>query len=357
MTDHVLPNRQVDRLTTRLQRADAPAALDRARAQVDPALRAAVERIPDERMRRVAGYQLGWWDGDGRATGSAGGKAIRPTLALLAAEAACGSAEPGIPAAVAVELVHNFSLLHDDIMDRDVVRRHRPTGWVTFGEGQAILAGNAMMAAAIDTLARADAESARTVPALLECVQELISGQSADLDLEKRDDVELADVIEMENGKTAALIAGSLGLGAMAAGAPDAVVARVHRAGELVGLAFQLVDDVLGVVGDPAATGKSASTDVRAGKRSGPIVAALRAGTAPSRELALLLRDGPPEADADVARAVELIEAAGGITWALTESERLLTEALHELDSAGLTDPAAVAEIGEVVRYLVRRDR
>ncbi|HVU91929.1 MAG TPA: polyprenyl synthetase family protein, partial [Jatrophihabitans sp.] len=130
-----------------------PASIERIRRVVEPALRAEVERLADPRMRRIAGYQLGWWDADGTPTPGGGGKAIRPTLAVLAAEAA-GDAAAGVPVAVALELVHNFSLLHDDIMDRDVERRHRPTGWVAFGEGQAILAGNAMLVAAIQTLQR-----------------------------------------------------------------------------------------------------------------------------------------------------------------------------------------------------------
>ena len=344
-------------VATRRARTVVPAAIARVKALVDPALRAAVDRLPDERMRHIAGYQLGWWAADGTPTPGHSGKAVRPTLAVLAAEAASGDAKRGVPAAVAVELVHNFSLLHDDIMDRDVERRHRPTGWVAFGEGQAILAGNAMLVAAVDTLVRDDPEPGRTVPVLLESVQRLISGQSADIALEQRNDTELHEVIEMEHGKTAALISCSLTTGALAGGADDAAVAHLHRAGELIGLAFQLVDDVLGVVGDPAVTGKSDSSDVRAGKCSAPIVAALRAGTPQSDELAALLTDGPPESEDAIRRAVRLIEAAGGVAWASEEAERLLAEALSELAAAELPNSAIVDEIGDLARYLVRRDR
>jgi geranylgeranyl diphosphate synthase type I len=344
-------------MTARLQRAETPAAIGRVKKLVDPALRAAVARLPDERMRRVAGYQMGWWDADGSPSATGGGKAIRPTLAVLAAEAAGGAPERGVPAAVAVELVHNFSLLHDDIMDRDVERRHRPTGWVVFGEGQAILAGNAMLTAAVETLMADGPHSDDTVPVLLSTVQLLIGGQSADLALEQRTDAGLAEVLDMERGKTAVLIACALTTGALSAGAPPEAVAALRRVGEFVGLAFQLVDDVLGVVGDPSVTGKSASSDVRAGKRSAPIVAALQAGTAQSAELAALFEAGPPENDDDVDRAVALIEAAGGVGWASDEAERQLARALQELDAAGLPNAAGVAEIADVVRYLVRRDR
>ncbi len=204
---------------------EPPAVLARARALVVPALRAAVDRLQGEHMRRIAAYHFGWVDADGRALPGGGGKAIRPTLAVLSAQAAGGTAAQGVPAAVAVELVHNFSLLHDDIMDRDVERRHRPTAWVVFGEGQAILAGNAMLTAAFDVLVRDGAAGQRALPSLLTAVEGLIDGQSADLDLSTRRDVDLDEVLAMEAGKTAALLACSSSIGALAAGA-DATCGR-----------------------------------------------------------------------------------------------------------------------------------
>jgi len=331
-----------------------PAAIGRVRTLVEPELRAAVAGLDDELMRRIASYQLGWCDADGNPT-DAGGKAVRPTLVVLAAEAVGGAAAVGLPGAVAVELVHNFSLLHDDIMDRDVERRHRPTGWVAFGEGQALLAGNAMLTAAVEVVSRRSAHAERALPSLLDTVQLLISGQSADLALEQRPDATLDDVLEMENGKTAALIAGALSLGAIAAGGDEATVARLHEVGRLVGLAFQLVDDLLGIIGDPGVTGKSASSDVRAGKRSVPVVAALRSGTAAGDQLAEFLRPGPPETDDAVARAVELIEAAGGVRWADEHARQLLEQALDQLAGVGLPHRQAVAELEEMARFLVHR--
>src|SRR4249919_1724737 len=123
----------------------APPAIDRAKELVVPALREAVGRL-DPRIALIAGYQLNWNDEHGAPIEHRGGKALRPTLALISAEAAGGTAADGVPAAVAVELVHN------DLMDRDLERRHRPTGWTVFGDGQAILAGNAMLTAAFEAL-------------------------------------------------------------------------------------------------------------------------------------------------------------------------------------------------------------
>ena len=333
-----------------------PAAIAWARPLFDPAIRAAVDGLQDPRVRLVAGYQLGLWDADGNPE-PGGGKAVRPALALIAARAVCGSAEPGLAAAVAVELIHNFSLLHDDIMDRDVERRHRPTGWVVFGEGQAILAGNAMMGAAFDVLLRTGPHPQRTLPVLLDTVQHLISGQSADLHFEGDAEATLQDILTMEEGKTAALIAGSLALGALSAGAEQSVVDRLYEVGRLTGIAFQLVDDVLGIVGDPAVTGKSASSDVRAGKRSVPVVVSLGASGPAADELGRLLADGPPTSDADVARAASLIESAGGVAWAMAEAERLLDEARTLLATTPLADEQAVADLGDVAEFLIRRNR
>jgi geranylgeranyl diphosphate synthase, type I len=336
----------------------APAAIDRVRALVDPALRAAVDALDGAQMRAIAGYHFGWSDADGQPVNGTSGKAIRPTLAVLSAEAGGGAAADGIAAAVAVELVHNFSLLHDDIMDRDVERRHRPTAWVVFGEGQAILAGNAVLTGAFDVLIRAGVGGQRCLPSLLSAVQRLISGQSADLALGGGSgglgEVGLDEVLAMEAGKTAALLACSASIGAIAVGAPPAVVDGLFGYGHELGMAFQLVDDILGITGDAAATGKSSSSDVRAGKRSAPIVAALVAGTAASRQLAALLAAGPPASEDDVIHVTKLIDEAGGLDWAAHEADRRLALALAHLDAV---HSPATADLASLARYVVERDR
>jgi geranylgeranyl diphosphate synthase, type I len=306
-------------------------------------------------MRLIAGYQMGWVEADGTPRPAGGGKAVRPTLAVLGARAAGAAPLVGVPGAVAVELVHNFSLLHDDVMDRDVERRHRPTGWAVFGDGQAILAGNAMLIAAIEAVQEAGEHAGAAVATLLRATQRLITGQGEDLAYEKRTDLGLADVLDMEAGKTAALLACSASIGAVLAGADDEVVAALAEYGEQLGMAFQLVDDVLGIDGDPAVTGKSASSDLRAGKRSVPVVAALADDGPEAAELAALLAGGPPATDDDVARAARLVRAAGGLDWAETEAQHRLDAALAALGRVEL-DPAARAELEQMARFVVGRD-
>jgi geranylgeranyl diphosphate synthase type I len=332
-----------------------PRPLTDGRAMFDAALRACLDRIPDDVMRRVATYQLGWCDAAGRPVEGGGGKAIRPALTLLSAEAVGADPVRAVPAAVAVELVHNFSLLHDDVMDRDLERRHRPTGWVAFGEGQALLAGNAMLTAAVEVLLADGEAGQRALPSLLTAVQDLISGQSQDLLLESRSEVDIADVLRMEAGKTGALISCSCAIGAIAVGADDDQVGRLAGFGHDLGIAFQLVDDILGITGDPAVTGKSSSSDVRAGKRSAPIVAALNADNDASRRLAKLLADGPPQTEDDVSLASSLIAEAGGLDWASAEANTRLGAALHRLDTPGFS-AGAVARLDELARYIVERD-
>jgi geranylgeranyl diphosphate synthase, type I len=342
-------------MTRQLLDTTAPDVLARIRDIVQPALHAAVGTMTDDRMRTITSYQLGWCDAEGRPTES-GGKAIRPALAILSAEAVLGRPDSGIPGAVAVELVHNFSLLHDDVMDRDLTRRHRPTGWVVFGEGDAILAGNAMLTLAVQVLIATGIEGRRSLPHLMNATQLLISGQSRDLYLEGRDAVRVEDVLAMEAGKTAALLACAASIGALAAGAPQRIVDGLEEFGHEMGMAFQLVDDILGVVGDPARTGKSASSDVRAGKRSAPIVAALTSDTAAGRRLAELFAAGPPADDDAVALATSLIEESGGLDWAAKEADARLNRALDRIAGLGLTEPAATG-LADVATYIVTRDR
>ena len=334
--------------------AKPPASLGRTADLVQPALRAAVDRLDDANMRRIAEYQLGWWDADGTPTSGGGGKGVRGALALLAAEAARVDPDDALPGAVAVELVHNFSLLHDDVMDRDVERRHRPTGWVAFGEGAAVLAGTAMLTLAAEQLL---AVAPHALPCLLTATQELIAGQSDDLLLESNPAAGLDDVLAMSAGKTAALLACATEIGPLAAHAPQSRTAALRAYGFELGMAFQLVDDVLGVAGDPAATGKSASSDLRSGKRSAPIVAALHAGNDAARRLRQLLEGGPPDSDEEVSLAAKLVAEAGGLDWAQRAAVEHTDRAVASLRECRELDQSVVCELVDVARWLLGRDR
>jgi geranylgeranyl diphosphate synthase, type I len=305
-----------------------------ARRAVDPVLRAAVDTLPGA-MRRIGGYHLGWLDADGAATGAGAGKMVRPALVLAAAAAFGGPADPCARPAAAVELVHNFTLLHDDVMDNDATRRHRPTAWTVFGVADAILAGDAMHALALQLLAHdPHPAAARAAGRLAACVIELCEGQHADCAFEQRTDVTLDECLTMAQGKTGALLGAACALGALYAGAQEPVVAAMDAFGRQLGLAFQLIDDLIGIWGDPAVTGKQAGADLVARKKSLPVVAALGSGTPAAAELAGLYFGDRPLSAEDVRRAAWCVEQAGGRDWARSQADERITNALRHLDLA-----------------------
>jgi geranylgeranyl diphosphate synthase type I len=333
----------------------APELLARSRATVEPALRSAVDTLPKS-MRLIAGHHFGWWDENGEPAQGRAGKAIRPALTLLAAEAVGSDPEAAAPAAVAVELVHSFSLLHDDVMDGDVTRRHRPTAWTVFGVGAAILAGDALLTLAFDVLASSGHPAAQTAMRHLSAaVQGLVDGQSADIAFESRADVELAECLSMAGGKTGALLGCACGLGALYGGGSPEQIDHLRVFGERLGLAFQLVDDLLGIWGDPELTGKSVYSDLRQRKKSLPVVAALTSGTPAGTELAELYRGDTPMSDADLVKAADLIETAGGRAWCQSKADELLAEALQDMWSAGPAEHAS-AGLVELARLVTHRD-
>ncbi|TDC97302.1 family 2 encapsulin nanocompartment cargo protein polyprenyl transferase [Actinomadura sp. 7K507] len=325
------------------------------RRLLDPALRDAVETLPGA-ARDIAAFHFGWRDERGRPAAGAGGKAIRPALTLLAAEAVGGTAAAALPAAVAVELAHNFSLLHDDVMDGDLTRRHRPTAWTVFGANAAILTGDALLAAAFEVLADEPSPVvAGAVRTLGRAVLDLVAGQSADLAFEERADVTLDECLTMASRKTGALLGAACALGAVCGGGTTAQAARLRAFGDRLGLAFQLVDDLLGIWGDPEVTGKPVHSDLHSRKKSLPVVAALASGTPEGDELAALyLRDEPLSA-AGATRAADLIDIAGGRTWAATHAATLLTEAVTALDAA-TPHPATATELRALAHLITHRD-
>jgi geranylgeranyl diphosphate synthase, type I len=341
------------------------------RTTVEPALRAAVDTLPSA-MLRIAGYHFGWWNEHGhpeqapkkatekapaKATEKAtGGKAIRLTLALLSAEVVGGVAAAAVPAALAVELVHNFSLLHDDVMDGDVTRRHRRTAWHVFGINLAILAGDALLTLAVEVLAASGHPAAMDGTRMLSAaVQDLLEGQSADLSLEQRAEVELRECLSMAEKKTGALMGCACAVGASFGGGSVEQVDQLRRFGVHLGVAFQHVDDLLGIWGDPAVTGKPVYSDLLSRKKSLPVVAALTSDTPAGRELAALYHREAPLSGAELVHAAELIELAGGRAWSQTQVDDLLAQAMRRLKPANPT-ARAVGELGALARLATHRD-
>lgn len=228
---------------------EAAALLERTRAAVDPELRSTLETLPGA-MRRIGMYHFGWEHSDGSPAAGQTGKAIRPALVLAAVQALNGEVRQAVRAATAVELVHNFTLLHDDVIDRDVTRRHRATAWTVFGIPDAIITGDAMQALALRLLTDDPHPAAKPAAGrLATCVIELCAGQQADCAFESRADVSLDECLVMAEAKTGALLGCACAMGALYAGAGPEVAAAMDAFGREAGLAFQLIDDLIGIWG------------------------------------------------------------------------------------------------------------
>ncbi|AWZ07486.1 MULTISPECIES: family 2 encapsulin nanocompartment cargo protein polyprenyl transferase [unclassified Streptomyces] len=336
---------------------EAAALLERTRETVNPALRRTVESLPGS-MRRVAMYHFGWEHEDGTPAAGNAGKAIRPALVLAAAQALGGEGSVGegvVRAAVAVELAHNFTLLHDDVIDRDARRRGRATAWTVFGIPDAIITGDAVMALALRLLAEdPHPASAAASARLTTCVIELCAGQQADCAFERRPDVSLDECLTMATAKTGALLGCACALGALYAGAGPDEVDAMDDFGREAGLAFQLIDDLIGIWGDPGHTGKPAGADLIARKKSLPVVAALTSGTAAGKELADLYA-GPMTAD-DVSRAADAVERAGGRDWAQAHAADRMGRAVQQLSRA-VPDLGAAGGLLALAEFVTRRTK
>jgi geranylgeranyl diphosphate synthase, type I len=328
--------------------------LDRSREQLVPALQAAIGRL-DPSTRLHASYHMGWCDADGKPASSGGGKAVRPALALLGAEAVGATASVGLPGAVAVELVHNFSLLHDDLLDGDTERRHRRTVWSIWGAGAAILAGDSMLALAHEIVLESPSPAAAKAAWLLATTtRELTRGQVQDLAFETRQDVTLNECIDMAGGKTGSLLAASAAIGAVLADAPAETVAALTTFGAQIGIAFQLVDDVLGIWGDPEVTGKSVYSDLKSRKKSLPVTYALDDTQRGAELREWFTAPGEPD-DASLRGIADALEAAGGRDWALAEAGRRMKLAEQALSTVNLV-PHVRDEMLELAEFIVDRD-
>ena len=222
--------------------------------------------------------EIGKWDWSREPKGlyepigyalAAGGKRIRPRLAMLGSRVFGGKEEDVLPAALALEVFHNFTLLHDDVMDKASVRRGRPTVHVKWNENTAILSGDQMLIEAYKLLSRVPKAKLPEVLRLFnKMATEVCEGQQYDVDFEAREDVTIAEYMEMIRLKTSVLLATALQIGAYIAGAGNVQQQALYDFGINIGLAFQIQDDLLDCFGDPETFGKAIGGDIREGKKT-----------------------------------------------------------------------------------------
>ncbi|MHB8603708.1 MAG: polyprenyl synthetase family protein [Thermoplasmatota archaeon] len=296
---------------------------------------------------------------------AAGGKRIRPTLCLLACEAAGGTVEQALPTAVGIEFLHTFTLVHDDIMDRALTRRGKPTVGALWGDDVAITVGDGLFALAFKAFAaNADVPGVpaervtRVVARASETSLLLAQGQTLDLLFARRDDVAPDEYLEMVRLKTGVLLEFAVEAGATLGGADESHVRAMSRFASPLGVAFQLRDDLIDLTGDASVTGKPVGNDIRTGKRT-LMVAHAFANAKRAKRLAEIL-DAPVEetSDADVAEAVGILRDAGSIEYVAREAEKQLAAAKRGLADLPRTGGGASLEsLAALADYILHREK
>ena len=287
--------------------------------------------------------------------GASGGKRMRPLLGLLAYASIAGDHQRALPGAAAVELGHNFSLVHDDIEDGDTERRHRPTLWTVHGVPQAINTGDTLFSLSRIALHRltdlgfSDAKVLRLMRLFDETCLALCEGQYIDISSSQSNTMLSVDgYFDMIGRKTAALIAASIEAGAVLATDDEDVIARYRAFGWALGIAFQLNDDLLGIWGVEQTTGKAPS-DVAHKKQTLPILYAIEHAGPADRERLLEVYAQPSPTPAEVGEFVAILERLGARDFTRNEARRYRDDALTELDAAGVVRPAARHRIEEII--------
>ena len=290
----------------------------------------------------------------------AGGKRLRPYLTVKACEAVGGSPEDAVPYAAALEILHNFTLVHDDVMDHDTFRRGHPTVHKEYGVPMAILAGDLLFAKVFDIIVKhapsgvRPADVVRCIRKTTDATLTLCQGQALDMIFPGAEDISEDDYIFMVGAKTSALFKACAEVGAIAGGASDEHVEALGRFAWDAGIAFQIVDDVLGLTADEKTLGKPVGNDVREGKKTFIVIHALRHADKEQRKMLLNALGKEDASEKAVKEAVEALHASGSIIYAKDKAIEYENRALKELDR--LPDSKARRHLRALVEYFVHRE-
>ena len=338
-----------------------PAILDKHRQQVEGSLHSALSlHNPD--LQTMLQYHLGLSDEYGNPMLSNQGKGLRSSLCMFACEAVGGVSEQALAAAVAIDLIHNFSLIHDDIQDGDRERRHRPTLWAIWGTPRALQAGNVMRTLAdlsIQQLPRykvAPEIAAMCSKLLTDAYLATVEGQYLDLAYEGQTDISTSNYLDMISRKTGALIRCSMQIGALTGNGDARTVQALAKCGQSLGALFQIRDDYLGIWGYEEETGKATGNDLRRKKSSLPLVYALEHASAMEKEQLQSIYAKEHVEDKDVASTIALLADLGASDYVQSLAQDHATHALEALDGMELV-PGAREEFQELVEFLLTRQR
>lgn len=285
---------------------------------------------------------------------SMGGKRVRPILCLMGNELFDEIVPDAWQVATAIELFHNFTLIHDDIMDKAPLRRNMPTVHEKYGESTALLAGDVMLVVAYDYLNKIKSEHQRKIINLFnKTAKEVCEGQQLDMDFEQKESVHLDEYIHMIALKTSVLLAGSLKMGAILGGASKGNQEDIYAFGRELGIAFQVQDDYLDAFGDPAKFGKQVGGDIVANKKTFLVIKALESGTPTQvKELRRLMQESPSD---KVERVLTLFREGGVDKWAFDLKEQYINSAFEHLDNIAVLS-GRKQPLRDLAHFLVQRD-
>lgn len=287
-----------------------------------------------------------------------GGKRLRPVLVLMACDAVGGDINRALTPAIGLEMFHNFTLLHDDVMDKADIRRGKPTVHVKWDDNTAILSGDAMLTMATQLIAQAPADVMPQVMDLYNrTAMEIYEGQQYDVDFETRNDVTVDEYIEMIRLKTSVLLGCACKMGALIGGADEATAQLFYKVGENLGLAFQLQDDMLDVWGDEATFGKAIGGDIMNNKKTFLLINAMQRATSDHKvELSLWLSTPNASRAVKVPAVTAIYDALNLRSLSLDAINRYNDEALNALSKIAISDEAR-SEFANFITRLVKRDK
>jgi geranylgeranyl diphosphate synthase, type I len=334
------------------------------RQVVDEAEHSAVDtfKTNDPSLYGMIRYHLGWVDERFSQVHADPGKRIRPAVCLLSTGAAGGNPEQAVPVAAGIELLHNFTLMHDDVQDRSALRRGRPTVWQLWGEAQAINAGDATFALSQLAVLRAvdRGMSPETLSGIVEAFNrmtlKIVEGQVLDLGFEQRSTVSADDYLRMISGKTAAIVAFATWAGARVADCSATTCERFHEFGQALGLGFQVRDDFLGIWGEDSETGKQSGDDIRGRKQSIPIIMLLEAVSDRQRDELQRIYRQPEITDDNVDTVREMLDEYGVSSRLQKLTTTYHDQALSLIEQIAEESPERRALV-ELCERLVDRDR
>lgn len=336
-----------------------PTLLGRHRKEVEDSLEK-VLAMGNREIETMLGYHLGWVDEHGNRTYDNQGKGLRSSLCMFACEAVGGASADALSSAVAIELVHNFSLIHDDIQDGDKERRHRPTLWAIWGMPRALQAGNVMRILAdlgiqqVQDYRGAPEVLAKSSNLLTVAYLEMVEGQYLDLDFEGRTDISTVDYLNMISRKTGALLRCAMQMGALAGNGDARVVQALAECGQYLGTVFQIRDDYLGIWGHEEETGKIAGNDLRRRKNSLPLVYALEQVASIQKKQLEVIYAKEKVDDRDVALILALLDDLGVSEYVKGIAQVHADRALAAIEGIELI-AGAREEIEGLVEFLVTR--